>query len=122
MATILLIEDSESQRLYIKAMLNSLGFSVVEAGDGEQAIKLFRKNPTDLVLTDIFMPQKEGLSTIMELKEISPGLKIIAMSSGSRALPDALEMAADFGADVCIEKPLEVSVLSDNLTRLLHTD
>ena len=122
MTTILLIEDSEYQRLYIKAMLNSMGFHVIEACDGEQAIKLFDKTTIDLVMTDIFMPEKEGLSTIMELKELSSNLKIIAMSSGNKALPNALDLATEFGADVCIRKPFEINLLRDTLSKCLDPE
>ena len=122
MSTILLIEDSEFQRLYIKDMLNKLGHRVIEACDGEQGIKLFTEDTIDLVMTDIFMPRKEGLSTIIELKEMSPRLKIIAMSAGSKAMHNALEIAAEFGADTVMKKPLEINTLRDELTRLLHAD
>lgn len=121
-STILVIEDSETQRLYLKAMLNRLGHQVIEACNGKQGIKLFDKDTIDLVMTDIFMPEKEGLSTIMELKEMSPRLKIIAMSAGSRAMHNAFEIAVEFGADACYEKPFEMGLLKDMLTKLLRAD
>ena len=122
MSSILLIEDSKFQLLYIKDMLNKLGHRVIEACDGEQGIKLFTENTIDLVMTDIFMPRKEGLSTIIELKEMSPRLKIIAFSAGSNAMRNALEIAAEFGADAVMKKPLKINALRDVLTRLLHAD
>lgn len=103
-------------------MLNRLDHRVIEACDGEQGIKLFIENTIDLVMTDIFMPKKEGLSTIIELKEMSPRLKIIAFSAGSKAMHNALEIATEFGADAVMKKPLEINALRDELTRLLHAD
>ena len=120
MSNILVIEDSDAQRLYLKAMLNRLGHHVIEACDGEQGIKLFNKSTVDLVITDIFMPEKEGLSTIMDLKEISPRLKIIAMSAGSNVMHNALDIAEEFGADASIKKPFGIYELKDILTKLHH--
>jgi CheY-like chemotaxis protein len=115
MSIVLVIEDDVDQRRYIAAMLTNSGHDVIEAGDGEEGIQLFKSNPIDLVLTDIFMPRKEGLSTIMELKELSPETKIIAMTAGSRSLADALDIAMELGADIVLKKPLEIESLNDAL-------
>jgi CheY-like chemotaxis protein len=82
MARILVIDDERIIRTIVKHALEEDGHEVIEAGDGEEGIQLYRKNPTDLVVTDIIMPRKEGIETIKELRRNYPDIKIIAMSGG----------------------------------------
>lgn len=63
-------------------MLENVGYEIVVAADGKKGIKAFQEKPLDLVITDIFMPEKEGLETIRELKRDFPDVKIIAISGG----------------------------------------
>jgi len=78
MAKILIIDDDDQYRGMVRKILEKEGFSdIEEAADGSIGMKLFRKNPFDLVITDIFMPDKEGIETIMELTRDYPGIKII---------------------------------------------
>lgn len=119
MSTILLIEDDEDQRLYIAAMLKSLGHQVVEAVDGDHGLQLFGQHRVDLVITDIFMPEKEGLSTIIELKELSPETKIIAMTAGRRSFDNVLDIACEFGADLVLKKPIDMDALNKALHKAL---
>ncbi len=121
MSTILLIEDDVAQLLYIKTLLQHDGHTVIEATEGEEAIRLFKKNSVDVVLTDIFMPGKEGLATIMELRELAPATRIIAMTAGSRALPDALDIAVELGADFTLKKPLDKAQLNQAIGAALAT-
>ncbi len=65
-------------------MLQKEGYETISASDGQIAMKLCRENPADVVITDIIMPEKEGIETIVELKREFPGIKIIAMSGGGR--------------------------------------
>lgn len=85
MAKVLVIEDEEQVRDIIRQTLERVGHEVLEAADGEEGIEKFRHNRIDLVITDILMPKKGGLATILELRQDNPDLKIIAMSGGGRS-------------------------------------
>ena len=106
MHRILLVDDDESFRKMLHTTLERAGYDVVDARDGNQALQSFRAQPPDLVLTDLIMPDKEGLETIMELRAVQPDLKIIAMSGGGRNCPgDYLKVAAQMGAARVMAKP-----------------
>ena len=78
--SILLVDDDNQFRAMLNEALTGEGYQVQEASDGGQAIKLYESNPTDLVITDLVMPEKEGLEMIVEIKRLFPGVKIIAIS------------------------------------------
>lgn len=122
MAAILLIDDNAQVRYVLRLMLSTLGHEVVEAEDGEHGLAAFQQRPTQLVFCDLFMPNKEGLETIRELRQFAPGVKIVAMSGGSGNFgkPDFLRMAQSLGADTTISKPFDVQVLRDMVARLLN--
>ncbi len=84
MAKILVLDDEPSILLMIKKMLEKAGHEVEIALNGKEGMKLFEKNRPDLLITDIIMPEKEGLETIFELRKSCPELKIIAISGGGR--------------------------------------
>lgn len=84
MKRILIIDDDTQFRQMLRQTLERAGYEVVEAADGNEGIKLFREAPTDLVITDIIMPGKEGIETIIELQREFPDVKIIAISGGGR--------------------------------------
>lgn len=106
MAKILIIDDEEQIRLLLRRILEAEGYEVVEAPDGNAGIQLYRKEPIDLIITDIFMPEKEGLETITELRRDYPDIKLIAMSGGGRTGNlDFLPMAGKLGALRTINKP-----------------
>jgi YesN/AraC family two-component response regulator len=86
MANILIIDDDQQILNMLSQILKRAGYGVVEALDGKQGLKLYRENPTDLIITDIIMPEKEGLETIMELQRDFPDVKIIAISGGGITL------------------------------------
>ena len=107
MARILLIDDDVQVLATLRKMLEREGYEVVEASDGEKGLKLFRQNPTDLIITDLIMPEKEGVETIMEFNREFPGAKIIAISGGGRSNPKAyLEIVKDLGAQYAFSKPV----------------
>lgn len=108
MASILIMDDDEQIRTMLRMLLEGSGYKVVEAHDGTQGIRLFREDPTDLIITDIIMPDKEGIETIMELKRDFPDVKIIAISGGGRSDPEEyLYLAKKLGAQRTIAKPFE---------------
>lgn len=108
MARILVIDDEKEIRSLLRELFVSRGYEVVEAENGEDGLRVFHSIPVDLVLTDIVMPEKEGLSTIMDLKKTNPELKIIAMSGGAAKSTQYLQFAQKFGAQKILEKPFDL--------------
>jgi len=112
MARILLIDDEELVRTALRKALETSEHEVVEAENGDHALVWHKKQPFDLIITDIIMPGKEGIETIMDLKQESPELPIIAISGGG---PDRhmtyLETAKFFGADHMLTKPFSSEAL-----------
>jgi len=106
MARILVIDDDEQTRDVLKQMLEVEGFDVLEAGDGEEGAKVYTEKRPDLVITDIIMPKKGGLETIIKLKQEYPDIKIFAISGGGRVIKaDFLTIAESIGALKAFEKP-----------------
>lgn len=120
MARILVIDDDDAIRLSLKLALEDADHLVDEAADGEEGMNRFRMRPADLVITDIFMPEKEGLETIDEIKRNYPKTKIIAISGGGSIGPeDYLEIAKRVGADCSLFKPFDVQHLVATVGDLL---
>ena len=114
MAHILLIDDDDQIRAMLQQMLEREGHKVVSAADGKQGIKLFREQAADLIITDIIMPEKEGLETIMELRRDFPEVRIIAISGGGRMKPEEyLHLAERCGACRTLTKPFRRNELLD---------
>lgn len=112
MASILLIDDDDMFRDVLASTLTNAGHNVKQASDGAEGVRLFRQGKFDLVITDIVMPEKEGLGTIMELKQINPEARVIAMSGGLAHDPKLyLHMAEKFGAAAVLAKPFHLSDL-----------
>jgi len=103
---ILVIEDDLAVRELMLQTLTKAGYQVFAAEDGVEGVNLFREKNPDLVITDIVMPQKEGLQTIIELRQQAPDVKVIAMSGGGRNdNGDYLKLARKFGARKTVTKP-----------------
>jgi YesN/AraC family two-component response regulator len=120
MAHILLIDDEELVRLTLREMLRSAGHSVAEAGDGRAALELFDATPPDLVITDILMPEQEGLQTIAHMRERRPHIKIIAMSGGGGPRShDLFRYATMLGARRALSKPFKKKDLLDAIEEVL---
>lgn len=120
MATILVVEDEEAFRLMLTEMLKREGHSVMTAANGREAIALAQCNAFDLVITDLIMPEKEGIETILDLRKIAPGVRIIAMSGGGRgSARDYLHAAAQLGASQTLSKPFSRSQLLDAIAAAL---
>jgi CheY-like chemotaxis protein len=79
---ILVIDDEELTLTLLKSLLEGEGYEVIEARDGESGLNLFRENSADLVITDMVMPVKDGLKTILELREIDANVPVVAISGG----------------------------------------
>jgi DNA-binding NtrC family response regulator len=121
MVKILIIEDDASFRNVLVQMLDKAGFEVQQAGDGNQALGICDTYKPDIVLTDIIMPDKEGLETIQELIVKMPGIKIIAMSGGGRFGPDSyLPLAKKLGAKCTLQKPFMRDELMSAINEVLQ--
>ena len=109
MPRILVIDDEESIRNVLCTLLEGAGYEVMEAQNGRAGIQQCRRVSVDLVITDIIMPEGEGLETIRELRRSYPGLKIFAMTGAriSRQL-DILNIAKAFGAIRTFDKPFDL--------------
>jgi two-component system, chemotaxis family, chemotaxis protein CheY len=119
MATILLIDDDLQMRRTLARMLRRK-HDLIEAADGSEGIRLFTRHHPDIVITDIIMPNKEGIETIMELRRLSPTVKILAISGGgSMFKTDFLSMAEELGADATLQKPIELVDLLATVDQLL---
>ena len=106
MASILLVDDDEQLRTMLGEVLRRAGYEVQAACDGTEAIRLYRSHPTDLIITDLIMPEKEGLEMIRELRRDSPQVRIIAMSGGGRSgTTNCLKVAKALGAQQVLDKP-----------------
>lgn len=108
MARILVIDDESAIRGFLRQILERAGYIVSEAANGREAQKVFSTEPADLIISDIIMPEKEGLETIMDFKRNYPSVKIIGISGGGKSSPeDYLKIASRFGAHKTFSKPFE---------------
>lgn len=115
MATVLVIEDSPVMRNLAAQFLIDAGHTVLEAEDGQIGLQLFERHRPALVITDILMPEREGLGSIRELRRLAPTVPIIAISASAVYL----DVAKQFGADVILHKPLHLPDLVAAVNRLL---
>jgi CheY-like chemotaxis protein len=120
MARILVIDDDEQVLDMLYESLTREGYDVLRASNGEQGLRLYREEPVDLIITDIIMPEKEGIETIIELRQDFPDVKIIAISGGGRiGTKDYLQMAKIFGVQRTFTKPVAREQLLDAISELL---
>ena len=120
MARILVIDDDELVRATVKAALELAEHEVVVASDGQQGIASYQGGKFDLVVTDIIMPEKEGIETILELRQHNPAVKIIAISGGGRTSNEIfLDVAKKFGAVDVLAKPFTPKQLLASVKKVL---
>jgi DNA-binding response OmpR family regulator len=120
MSHILVIDDNADTCMALKLLLESEGYAVEVANDGEAGLERQRSAPADLVITDIYMPRMEGMETIAELKREFPKVRIIAMS-GRRVnmQTDYLSLAPELGASCTMQKPFDPNELLQQVQKLL---
>ncbi|ACS79842.1 MULTISPECIES: response regulator [Maridesulfovibrio] len=120
MPRILVVDDDPISRQVLKAMLEKEGHLVTEAEDGVKAVKGYDRNLIDLVITDIFMPEKEGVQTVRELMKENPDIKIIAVSGGSSSANyDSLDWIKMFGVKYTFTKPFNANAILAAIDDLL---
>jgi DNA-binding NtrC family response regulator len=112
MARILIAEDDPQVRGMLRTTLERAGHEVREAGDGREALRVCAEGPVDIVVTDLIMPEMEGIATIRALRQAHPGMKIIAMSGGGYIGPQSyLDAARKCGAAYAFSKPVDRETL-----------
>ena len=120
MATILLVDDNEVFRKMALRILQHAGYQVREASDGGEALRCFAEAPVDLVITDVLMPQTDGVQFISELRQRSAGIPIIAISGGGLIDASAyLSVATCLGVAKILTKPFDAATLLENVHAIL---
>ena len=121
MARILIIDDEAMIRDLLVNILERQGYETITASGGKDGIKIYRENPTDLIITDLLMPEKDGLETIMDLRREFHDVKIIAMSGGGKVDPETyLQIAKTMGAIETIAKPFDRKELLKTIREILE--
>lgn len=117
---VIVIDDDPAVRSVIVAAFSRAGCEVRSAADGHSGVKLFNTLPAHLVVTDIVMPNQEGIETIMQLKRLERAPRVIAISGGGRrGGQDFLQWARHLGADAILPKPFRTSELIEIARALL---
>ncbi len=113
MAHILIVEDEPSVRAMLRESLAAEGHDVDEAANGREGLASMENRPAEVVITDILMPEKEGLQFIKDLRQGYPDTRIVAISGGAPGLQSGcnLELASMFGAHVTCAKPVDIDAL-----------
>ena len=120
MTRILVIDDDELACFTLRDILEQENYEVTVAKDGVEGIALFTSEPFPLVITDLLMPEKEGIETIIELKKDFPDTKIIAITGGgSLNITNLLSLARQLGADHVIAKPFGIDEILDCVNECL---
>lgn len=120
MSRILIIDDDPYIRTVFKRYLEGNGYEVEVAPDGNEGLKSVKRVVPDLVVTDVMMPEKDGLEVVLELRKICPEVPVIAISGGMRIAPmDFLPMVKKFGAKRVLYKPIDLEELSEAIEQEL---
>jgi CheY-like chemotaxis protein len=116
---ILIIDDDELYRAIICKALRAEGYETFVSPDGQSAMNSYKDLKFDLVITDIFMPEKDGIEVIEEIKEVHPHMKVVAISGNAAAGHGTfLELAQTCGADAVLEKPFTPEQLLEKIQAL----
>lgn len=120
MARVLVIDDDASVRQLVRRALETQKHDVIEAGDGATALRLIAEKPIDVVITDLYMPQMDGIEFTIRLAQQKPRPRLIAISGGGHMEKGSLlETARRLGADATLAKPFSVGELLDTVADLL---
>jgi len=116
--TVLVIDDDESYRVLVRTLLVRAGYQVLEASNGLDGLRLITQKRVDLLITDMIMPEHEGVETILRVHQLHPRLKIVAMS-GVTARAEYLGLADRLGVNATLEKALVPRLLVRTVRSLL---
>ncbi len=117
--SILLIDDNDQIRVLLRLVLEEAGYCVLDAANGREGLRQFRETPVALVITDLLMPDSDGLEVTMTLRRESPHVKIIALTGGVGNL-NLLEVAKLLGAHRTMKKPIEMAELLEAVQQVLQ--
>ena len=124
MARILLVDDAPRVRESIKDALETAGFEVDEAPDGKEAIELLNERSYSLLITDLWMPEMDGLDLMKHQRKINPNMPVIAITGGAVGLEPpnfSISLAQNWGADAVLDKPFDnddlVDIVNDLITK-----
>ena len=118
--TVLIADDDPTLRAIGAELLSGEGYRVLEAEDGDEALRIVEAEAVDLIVLDMLMPNKDGIETIIELKRRQSGVRILAISSGgSMDVDSLLKPALAFGADRVMSKPLRISTFATTIAEML---
>ena len=120
MKRILIIDDEQIVLEVLRKILELEGYEVVTAANGDEGIELFSQKPFDLVVTDMVMPEKDGLQTILDLRKEDPDLAVIAMSGGGTISKERyLAVAGYLDGIITITKPFSLESITEAVAKLL---
>jgi len=120
MARILIMDDDELIIKMLRMALENRGYDVIAATNGREGVRLYGTTPVDLVISDILMPEMDGIEALKALRQRNPELKLIAVSGGGKRLKmDLLKVARILGATATFEKPYNIQELLATVSRLL---
>jgi CheY-like chemotaxis protein len=121
MKRILLVDDVPAVRLSIRAVLEASGYQVLEASDGQQALALLDSQAVDLIVTDLWMPNLDGVELLKRLRAANAAIKVIAISGGGvrKPIDVSAALAQTWGADAVLYKPFDNEDLVGEVRRLL---
>jgi len=120
MKKILLIDDDQTVQSVFSQFLKGLGYEILQAENGKEGMELLKKHQPDLVVTDILMPEMDGLEILLAIRKAEEKVPIIAISGGARNLNiDFLQQAKMFGAKHVFEKPVPLDVLQNAIKGIL---
>ncbi len=120
MTRILVIDDDDLMRAFVVALLEKRHYSVVSANNGLTGIAHVSDSDFDLVVTDIVMPDMEGLETIKHIRRHKPAIKILAVSGGGSTKGDYLKYATGLGANAVLAKPFEPAQFLEIVSDLIN--
>ncbi len=117
---ILVVDDDEMMRAFVKELLLIHDFKITEAANGKAGLKEFRENTPDLVITDIIMPEMEGISFIRELRSYNKDIPIIAMTGNAHGrIEEHQDISSQLGADKILRKPIKSKEFLDTISKLI---
>lgn len=120
MVKILVIDDEAQLRAFLRRVFEAAGYEVAEAENGARGLDVFSRSPADLVVTDILMPEKEGIETILALKQADPRVLVIGISGGGQIHDlDFLDAAFKLGADRVMAKPFRAAEMLKTVAEML---
>ena len=120
MKKILLVDDEAAIRIMVRAVLAEPDYTFEEATNGAEALKLMETNAFDLIITDVIMPDCDGIELIMNARKKMPDIKIVVMSAGGRVRADYyLHLAEKLGAAQVFEKPFNIAQFRETVRELL---